>query len=385
MPEPGKPLRIAMGGLMLESVSFLPLRTSLAELQAGEAEGDAMLARYRGSNTIMGRFTAVAEREQVDLLPLVFSDGGAAGPATHEAFIHYADRLCAGLLAAGPLDGVLLALHGAIRRRPGWIPDREIVERVRAMVGRAVPVAVALDYHANIDGHMLDLADAVFGYHYSPHTDIAETGERAALCMLRMVRDGVRPAMALRKPGVMVPSIFSATGIHPLAGIVADSVAMARPAPHFLDVTIFAGFSYADVPNCGFSVLAVADDAAEAQQVVDALSVRIAMQREQLLHRDLVLDLNTGIDRAVARAAERPGRPIVLLEHADRCNDSTYVLRELLRRGVTHAAVPYIWDPSAAEAAARAGYRCRDHRRCRRPLVRPRRWPRARDRYRAVR
>ncbi len=141
----------------------------------------------------MGRFTAVAEREQVDLLPLVFSDGGAAGPATHEAFIHYADRLCAGLLAAGPLDGVLLALHGAIRRRPGWIPDREIVERVRAMVGRAVPVAVALDYHANIDGHLLDLADAVFGYHYSPHTDIAETGERAAMLTARTVTHSWNP------------------------------------------------------------------------------------------------------------------------------------------------------------------------------------------------
>ncbi len=355
MPPPHHAPRLAMGGLMLESVSFLPLRTCLAELQSGEAEGDAMLARYRGTNTLVGGFIAVAEREQAELVPLVFTDGGAAGPATDAAFIHYADRLCAGLLAAGPLDGVLLALHGAMTTPTRLDPDREIVERVRAVIGRAVPLAVALDYHANIDGHLLELADAVFGYHYSPHTDIAATGERAAACMLRMVRDGVRPSMALRKPGVMVPSIFSATGIQPLAGIVADSVALARPAPNFLDVTVFAGFSYADVPNCGFSVLAVADDAAEALRVADALSARIAAQREQLLHRTLVLDLQTGVDRAVARAAERPGRPVILLEHGDRCNDSTYLLRELLRRGVTGAAVPYIWDPSAAEAAARAG------------------------------
>ena len=78
-------------------------------------------------------------------------------------------------------------------------------------------MTVALDYHANIDGHLITLADAVFGYHFSPHTDIAVTGERAALCMVRMIREGIRPAMALRKPGVMVPSIFSATGIEPLA------------------------------------------------------------------------------------------------------------------------------------------------------------------------
>ncbi len=355
MPAPGQPPRIAMGGLMLESVSFLSLLTTLEELRAGEAEGDAMLDRYRGTNTIPGGFIAVCERETAELVPLVFTDGGAAGPAMDAAFIHYADRLCAGLLAAGPVDGVLLALHGAMTTPTRLDPDREIVERVRAVVGRAVPVAVALDYHANIDGHLIELADAVFGYHYSPHTDIAATGERAALCMMRMIREGIRPAMALRKPGVMVPSIFSATGIEPLARLVQESVAMARPAPDFLDVTVLAGFSYADVPNCGFSVLAVADDPAEAGRVAEALSAKIAAQREALLHRDLVLDLNTGVDRAVARSAERPGRPVVLLEHADRCNDSTYLLRELLRRGVTNAAIPYIWDPSAAEMAARAG------------------------------
>lgn len=355
MLDAGKPPRIAMGGLMLESVSFLPLLTTLADLRAGEAEGAAMLDRYRGTNTIPGGFIEVSEREGVDVVPLVFTDGGAAGPATDEAFINYADRLCAGLLAAGPLDGVLLALHGAMTTPTRLDPDREVVERVRAVVGRDVPVAVALDYHANIDGHVLELADAVFGYHYSPHTDIATTGGRAALCLLRMIHEGVRPAMALRKPGMMVPSIFSATGIEPLAGIVQASVAMARPAPGFLDVTVFAGFSYADVPNCGFSVLAVADDPAEAHSVVDDLSTRIAALREELLHSDLVLDIKTGVDRAVARAAERPGRPVVLLEHADRCNDSTYLLRELLRRGVTNAAVPYIWDPAAAEKAWRAG------------------------------
>jgi microcystin degradation protein MlrC len=347
--------RIALGGIMLESVSFLPLLTTLAELQAGEAVGAALLERYRGTNTIPGGFITVCERAEAVMLPLVFTDLGAAGPMTDEGFIHYADRICAGLAASGPLDGVLLALHGAMTTPTRLDPDREILERVRAVVGRAVPVAVALDYHANIDGHWLELADAVFGYHYSPHTDIAATGERAADCLLRMIRDGTRPAMALTKPGVMVPSIFSATGLAPLSGLVAESVAMARPAPGFLDVTIFAGFSYADVPNCGFSVLAVADDATEAQAVADDLSSRIAAMREDLLHRDLVLDMATAVDQAVARAAACSGRPVVLLEHADRCNDSTYLLRELLRRGVTNAAIPYIWDPAAASAAAAAG------------------------------
>lgn len=348
MAEPR--LRIALGGLMMESVSFLPLLTTLEELQAAEAQGPAMLDRFRGTNTIPGGFIGVCEAADIELVPMVFVDGGAAGPVTDAAFVHYADRICAELAAAGPLDGVLLALHGALVTPTRLDPDREMAERVRA-----VPVAAALDYHGNIDAHLLELVDAAFGYHYSPHTDIAETGARAARCLLWMIRDGARPAMALAKPGVMVPSIFSATGLAPLSDIVRTSVEMARPAPGFLDVSVFAGFSYADVPNSGFSILAVADDPAEARNVVASLSGRIFAEREALLHRDQVLDIATGVDRAIERAARKTGRPVVLLEHADRCNDSTYLLRELLQREVTGAAIPYIWDAEAANAAARAG------------------------------
>jgi len=348
-------MRIAIAGLALESVSFLPLLTTLDDFRATEAEGATLLERYRGTNTLCGGFIAVCEREGVEMLPFVYAEGGAAGSAADDAFVHYADRICASLAGAGKLDGVLLALHGAMTTPTRLDPDREIVERVRAVIGREVKLMVALDYHGNIDGHLLELADGVFGYHYSPHTDIGATGERAAECLVRTLRGEIRPVMAIAKPGVMVPSIFSATGLAPLSGIVADSIRMAEQAPRYLDVSVFAGFSYADVPNCGFSVVAVTDgDQAVADAAVATLSRSIREQRHALLHSDLVMDMQRGVDAAIARAATAT-KPIVLLEHADRCNDSTHLLRELLRRGVKRAAVPYIWDPEAAAAAASAG------------------------------
>jgi microcystin degradation protein MlrC len=347
-------MRIAIGGIALESVSFLSLLTTLDDFRASEAEGAALIERYRGTNTLCGGFISICEREAAEILPFVYTEGGAAGPASDEAFVHYADRICASLAGAGPLDGVLLALHGAMTTPTRLDPDREVVERVRAVIGRHVPLIVALDYHANIDDQLLRLADGVFGYHYSPHTDIGATGERAASCLVRMLKDGLRPVMAFAKPGVMVPSIFSATGLAPLSDIVDASVEMAVSAPGYLDVSVFAGFSYADVPNCGFSVLAVSDDRSAADEAVSTLTARIHAARHELMHQDLVSDMKAGVDRAIAAAAAATG-PIVLLEHADRCNDSTYLLRELLDRGVKKAAIPYIWDPAAARAAAEAG------------------------------
>lgn len=351
-------MRVAIAGLELESVSFLPLLSEIEDFQRGETTGAAMIEKYRATNSAIGGFIEVLTQAGVEMVPVLAASAGVAGAASDAAFVHYVDRICAGLSEAGPLDGVLLFPHGAMVTPTRFDPDRELVDRVRAVVGRAVPVMVALDYHGNIDETWTQSATAIFGYHYSPHVDEAETGARAARCLVRTLRHEIHPVMAIAKPGVMVPSLFSTTSLPPLSGIVAESVALPDKNPHLLDVSIFAGFSYADVPNCGFSVVAVADgDLSAAQETAKALSERIWSVRHELQHDDLIYSVAKGLDRAVALTANQgeAHKPVVILEHADRMNDSTYVLREVVRRGLTRVAVPYVCDPAAAQAAMAAG------------------------------
>ena len=348
-------MRIAIAGFSLESVSFLPDPVTIEEFRRAETAGAAILPRFRGTNTVLGGFIKVLEEAGAEIVPILTTEGGAAGPAADDAFVHYVDRICAGLAAAGKLDGVLIHPHGAMTTPTRLDPDREFVERVRGTIGRATKLVVALDYHGNIDAAWLPLVDGLFGYHYSPHTDMGTTGERAATCLVRTLRGEIRPVVALAKPGIMVPSIFSATDIAPLSDIVRDSVALPAQTQGLLDVSIFAGFSYADVPNCGFTAVAVADtNLPLAQATADLFSARLAGQREALMHRDAVLSVERGVDRAVA-LARIATKPVVLLEHADRMNDSTYVLREILKRGLTKVAVPFLCDPGAAAAAMAAG------------------------------
>ena len=101
-------------------------------------------------------------------MPIVHTSGGAAGPATDEAYDHYVQRILEGLAGAGALDGVLLDLHGAMTTPTRLDADAETLERVRKMVGPDVKVVVALDYHANLDERTIAPADAVFGYHSHP-------------------------------------------------------------------------------------------------------------------------------------------------------------------------------------------------------------------------
>jgi microcystin degradation protein MlrC len=347
-------LRVAIAGFKLESVTFLPNLTTLADYQAVECVGDALLQQHRGANTPVGGFIAVCEREGVDMLPVVYTEAGAAGPCAEDAYEHYVNRILDGLKGQ-ELDGVLLDLHGAMTTPTRLDADADTLAAVRALVGPDIPIVVALDYHANLDEDSIRNADAVFGYHFSPHTDQAETGERAANCLVRMLRGEIKPVMALRKPGLMVPSIFSATGIEPLAGVVQQSIDIARNSESYLDVTVFAGFPYADVPNCGFSVLAVTnDDPQMAESVASDFSDTIRRARPAFSHRDLVYGVDDGLDVA-ARIAAANDRPVVLLEHADRLCDSTYVLRAVLERKLGRTAVPLVWDPEAVKAGMAAG------------------------------
>lgn len=357
MPSPtDKPQRVAIAGFALESVSFLPGAASIADFEAVTYRGDGLTEGLRGSQSPSGGFIDVLDAEGIEIVPLTYADLGAGGNASDEAFVHYRDEICAGLAEVQEsIDGVLLFLHGAMTTPTRTDPEQEILQAVRDAVGPDLPVMVASDLHGNIDARFGDLADGLFGYHYSPHTDMDETGRRAARALVRMLRGDIAPVMAIRKPDVMLPSIFTATSIPPLSDIVAEGFAWEREHDAIVDVSIFCGFAYADVPQVGFSAVVVADgDQALANRAADALAERIWNARESLLHEDIVSGLQDGVARAV-ELSRTAARPVVLLEHADRMNDSTHVLHELMRNPGQRTMVPYLWDSAAVEKAYAAG------------------------------
>ncbi|MCB1743309.1 MAG: M81 family metallopeptidase, partial [Gammaproteobacteria bacterium] len=124
---------------------------------------------------------------------------------------------------------------------------------------------------------------------------------------------------------------------------------------------IFCGFAYADVPDCGMSMVVVTDDdQSAAEQVARELSERAWQLREQLFKRELIHSVDSGLARAfeIAQGAQKP---ICLLEHADRLNDSTYTLRALIERGIDAVYSPFMFDPQSAERCIEVGAGARIH------------------------
>lgn len=100
--------------------------------------------------------------------------------------------------------------------------------------------------------------------------------------------------------------------------------------------------------------MVVDQDLLGAIELANTFSSQIWMHRDTLHHRQLIHSVQSGIDAAEKLVASGK-RPVVLLEHADRMNNSTYILREVLHRKLQRTVVPYLWDPLAVAEAVSAG------------------------------
>lgn len=344
-------MRIGVAEFSHETCTFCPDPTTIALLEPHVRRGQAMLDKVRGIPTYVNGFIKVAEFEGADLLPVIsvgMAPGGFTSWFETECFEKYANEIADGLKAHMPLDGVLLALHGAMAVSGVPKPEAELVRRVRKAV-RDIPIMVTLDLHANEDHELTDAADAVFILKTYPHIDSEEIGMTAARCMVETVRGNFKPSQALRKPGIMSASIYQASAYHPMK-LLYDRCRQWEQQDGVYCVSVAPGFAYADVPDVGMSVVAVTNgDKALAEEIADDVTELAWSLREHLSAP--LPDPGEAVSLAKQHVAKGE-RPVVLADGSDRTGDSTHVLKELLAQNAINWAIPGIADPMAAHFLA---------------------------------
>lgn len=344
-------MRIAVAGFAHESNTFASQPTTLADfdIQSGQDMLDANADTY---HEIAGYIVAAAE-QGMELLPLLSAGATPAGPVTTPAYEEITGRILSGLAELGAVDGVLLALHGAMVVEGFGHGDAETVRRVRAQVGPEVPIAVTHDYHANIPPQLVEDADILIVYKTNPHIDQRERGIQAATILARTVRGEVKPRMHLAKPEVLFNIYFHNTSVAPMRPLMQQAIDL-ETRPGILGASVAAGYQYADVDWMGPSVVVVTDgDPNLARTESEAIAEAMWQIREQLV-------LNVpGPTEAVELAMASDRRPTTLLDFGDNigggsAGDSTFVLEQLLALGADGWVVT-IWDPAAAQQCGSAG------------------------------
>lgn len=355
-------MRIAVAGFADETCTFCYVPTDIDRFEPATLRGQAILDAHRGIPTYINGFIKVADAdsgpEPLELVPLVYSSktaGGFQSWLTPECFNKYADEIAERLRDALPLDGVLLALHGAMAATSAPKPEAEIVRRARAAVG-SIPIMVTLDLHANEDHEMAEAADGVFVIRTYPHVDYEETGIVAARCMVETIRGNFVPTMAMRRPGIVSASIYQATAVHPMKDVQARCREWQAKEPDLYYVSVAPGYAYADVPDIGMSVWAVTNGNQElAEMVAQDVSDYAWSMRESFARK--LPSPKEGVAEVIRLVAEGKG-PVMIADGADRIGDTTHILRELLEQGARNWAIPSIVDPDVArhlEQAARVG------------------------------
>ena len=350
-------MKIGLAAFGHETITFWPGITDLAAFERIAHHGQDVIDKNRGVNSCIGGFIDVLESQGIEMIPICDAMGGATATVADEVYDFYVGEMTRGFAAvAGELDGILLAMHGAMATESRQDPETDAVQEIRQAVGSDIPIMVTFDLHGNKDASILKQASAVFGYHSSPHVDMEQTGRRAAQALIDVLEGEITPTVAIKKPGIVVPSVYSATTVDPAKAIL-DCLKKWEKHPKVVDVTALFGFAWADVRQLGMSMFAVTDNDPDlARQVVDDLC-RLAFQKKKALtgkEKFSLFSVKEGISRAV-ELAKTARNPIVILDHADRTSDTTFVVRELIEQGVQKTAHPLFYDPEAAKICIEAG------------------------------
>lgn len=352
--------RIAVGGFHHETNTFVTPPTDYAYFCSHRdrpplvRRGD-VLEWLGGISFALSGFLEVMDRQH-EIVPLLWTSGGAGGIVTRDAYERIAAELVGELSQQMPVDAIYLDLHGAMVSEDFEDGEGELLRRIRACVGPDLPIVISLDYHANVTHEMTTSTDAVSAYLTYPHVDRPETGVRAARTMQHVLQSGRTPGRTLRKMPFLIPLHSQCTMVEPASGIIAMTQRLER-LEGVISVAYLAGFPPSDLFQCGPSIVVHAKTQAIADRVADEAARYIALKEAEFAVP--VLSPGEAVARAKAVAATA-SRPVLIADTQDNPGaggsaDTTGLLFALVEGDAQGAVLGYLCDPEAAKAAHAAG------------------------------
>ena len=336
-----------------ETNTFCKLPTTLTDFaDRGLLYGADAVAARKDNNTELGGFLEAAQAYGWNVNHVISAHAQPGGPVTREAF----DALTAPIIAAalahpGPLHGILLGLHGAMV--PDFCDDGEgeLLRRLRAAIGRGIPIGITLDPHANVSRAMCDLADIIVSFKTYPHIDMRVAARHAADILQRTMQGEIRP-VTLR---VTRPMLEEANGGRTDIGPMVARLERARAyeqQPDVFAVSINGAFPNADIAEVGASVTVTAQgDMARHAAFAGELADDIWADRHNAINQYHSVAKAAAICKAYP--ADRQG-PIIVADYADNpgggtYGDSTSLLQALLDAGVQDACFGPMVDPETVQ------------------------------------
>jgi microcystin degradation protein MlrC len=345
-------MKLFIAGFDTETNTFAPIPTGIRGFEEGfMAHGDATRQEANYASVQLHVWRRLAEARNWQVIESLCTYAEPGGIIVRSVYERLRDEILEDLKKAGPVDVVLLALHGAMVAEGYDDCEGDILAKARAIVGPKAVVGAELDLHCHVSDTMLREATLLVAYKEYPHVDIHIRAEE----LFRLAADAAvgktRPVMAAFDCRMI--NTYRTTE-QPLRGFV-DKMMALEGKEGILSTSLSHCFPWADVADVGAKTIVIADgDKAKATTLAEELG------REFFAMRDAVAPKFLLLDDALDQALEVPGRPVVIADVADNAGggapgDSTVFLRRILERGIGSVASGFYWDPMAVKFCMEAG------------------------------
>ena len=349
--------RVLAARIMHETNTFSRVKTDMASFRRRDFHLDNQIAAaYRGTRSAFGGSFEAADQFGWTLIHPISAAANPSGLVTGEAFESLSALLLRAAADQGPIDSVLLHLHGAMVTEQHEDGEGELLARLRRVIGPSVPVVVTLDLHANVSQAMADHASALVAFRTYPHTDMYERALQGAALLDRAMRGEIRPRTVLARRPTIFGLNHGRTQSGPMAELLRRADALEAEGAA-LAISVCAGFTRADINDVGPSVTVTGDGDDPRFQAIAESFMDYAWETR---NETTIKLLPVAEVIALARQGKPGDKPLVISDYTDNpggggYGDATKLLAALVEAELPDVAFHAICDPEAVQAGLRAG------------------------------
>lgn len=337
-------MRIAVAGLHTECSTYNPVLAREADFRV-----------LRGPSMLRDAYFDFLTHFPAEFITLLHARAIAGGPVDGALYARWKAEILEGIKAALPLDGVYLAMHGAMFVEGLHDAEGDFIAAVRDLVGPDVLISASYDLHGNVSQQIIDGLDMFSTYRTAPHIDVQDTMRRAVTMLVRALTTGQRPMVAWAPVPVLLPGERTSTQDEPARTFYTQLQAVEDPTGIW-DASFQVGYVWADEPRATACAVVTGTDRAAMTAAARHLAQNYWDIREGFVFGTKVGSIKECVEWAVTAGTA----PVVLAESGDNptgggVGDRAEVLAELIARDAQGVVFAGIADKVATDAAYAAG------------------------------
>ncbi|WP_105415562.1 M81 family metallopeptidase [Neorhizobium sp. T25_27] len=337
-------MRIAVGGIHIECSTYNPVLNEEKDFRV-----------VRGEELTAAPYFAFLKDYDAEFLPTIHCRAIAGGPVSRSAYERFKAEFLDRLKPMLPLDGLYLAMHGAMYVQGMEDAEGDWITAARDLVGPDCTISASYDLHGNVSQRIIDALDMYSTYRTAPHIDVEETMRRSVKMLVESLKTGVKPVLLWAPIPVVLPGERTSTVDEPAKSLY-EMMPEIDAIDGVWDASLMVGYVWADEPRATAAAIMTGTDRAVLEREAKRVAQAYWDAREKF-----VFGCETGsIEECVDKAIAAKTAPVVLAESGDNptgggVGDRAEVLADLIAKKATGVIFAGIADKAATEACYAAG------------------------------